>query len=116
MPGFLLHVGASGQCPHLAPIAITSTNPRVMVNVAQPVLTATDIPKLLVSACPFQIPFGVGTKPQPCVPVQPVVSTRVFINGQPALLNAPTGAMCRSIEQIPQGPPLFVTQTRAGGL
>jgi hypothetical protein len=106
----------SGQCPHLAPIAIASTNVRVMVNLTQAVLTAADIPKLKVAGCPFQIPFGVGTKPQPCVSVQPVLSTRVFVNGQPALLNAPTGAMCFSVEMIPQGPPTFVMQTRVGGL
>ena len=59
-----------------------------------------------VAGCPFQVPVGAGTKPQPCVKVQwPVPATRVKVDGQPVLLQTSTG-LCQSAEQIPQGPPV----------
>jgi hypothetical protein len=103
---------ATGSCPHqTGRLALTTTNTRVFVNMTQAVLTLPDLPK--VAGCLFQIPFGVGTKPQPCVIARLVPSTRVFVNmSQPVVINAVTGAMCQSAEGIPQGPPLLVTQTR----
>lgn len=107
MPGFILHVGMVATCPHLAPLATTPAQPRVFVS-AMAVATAANV--LTVGPCPFQIPVGVGTKPQPCVLVRWAnVSSRVLINGQPALLQVtpgPGGAVCQSVEQIPQGPPI----------
>jgi len=110
MPGPLYHVGAQGQCPHAAPMSTVSSNARVLVS-GQPVATFVDVST--VAGCPFQIPIGTGTKPQPCVSVKWLVpATRVMVNGQPALLQTSTG-LCLSAEQIPQGPPtITVNQTR----
>lgn len=103
MPGFLAHVGALTNCPHAGTIATTpSSPPRVFVNGTQAVLTIKDL--LTVAGCPFQIPVGVGTKPQPCVIARLEASTKVLIGGSPALILTPT-AMCYSAEQILQGPP-----------
>ena len=110
MPGLLLHVGAVAQCTHAAPVTIAPGQPRVLVS-GQPIATAAN--QLTVAGCPFQIPIGTGTKPQPCVRVQwTLLSTRFLVGGQPALLTPAPGpgpASCLSAEQIPQGPPTVGT-------
>lgn len=114
MPGFLVHVGAAAICPHAGQVTFTTSNTRVLVS-GQPVITVTDI--FTIAGCPFQIPIGTGTKPQPCVTGRWLTpSTRILVNGQPAILQASAG-LCQSAEQIPQGPPTVITtQVRAGGL
>jgi len=106
MPGFFLHVGAVMQCPHFAPVTIPPTQPRVLVS-GQAVATASAL--LTVTGCPFQVPTPGGPVPQPCVPVEWAnFSTRVLIDGEPALLqaNLGTGAgVCLSATAIPAGPP-----------
>lgn len=109
MPGFLFHNGAVAQCPHAAPLTFSPSNTRVLVGVL-PVATAADV--FTISGCPFQIPVGAGTKPQPCVMATLAPATKVLINGAPAILNVGP-SVCRSAEQIPQGPALIVsTQTK----
>jgi uncharacterized Zn-binding protein involved in type VI secretion len=114
MPGFLLHVGASATCPHGGQISVVSSNTRVLVN-GLFVATAADV--YGIAGCPFTVPAGPATKPQPCVKVQWFTpATRVFINGQPAILQLSSG-LCQSVEQIPQGAPLVAaTQTRVIGM
>ena len=102
------------QCTHMATVTTPPAQPRVLVS-GQPVATLANM--LTVAGCPFQIPVGAGTKPQPCVRVQwSLLSARVLVAGQPALLQAapgPGAALCQSAEQIPQGPPMVTTfQTR----
>ena len=117
MPGFLMHVNAVMQCTHGAPATIAPSQPRVLVN-GQPIATMASV--MSVAGCPFQIPVGAGTKPQPCVLIKWLMpSTRFLVGGQPAaLLPAPGSGpgICQSIEQIPQGPPIVsVVQTRVIG-
>ncbi len=112
MPGPLLHQGAMINCPHLAPITVPPTNTRVAVSGAF-VLTMADVPA--IAGCPFQIPFGVSTKPQPCVTVKLIAATKVLINNIPAAVLTPL-TQCLSVEQIPQGPPGLAIQTRAVAL
>ena len=110
MPGPLLQVGALITCPHQAPIASPTTNTRVFLS-GSPALTATDI--VTVAGCPFTVP---PSKPQPCLTVKLVPSTKVLINGQPAVMLSPA-MMCLSPEQAPQGPPnSSATQTRVVAL
>jgi hypothetical protein len=118
MPGFFLHTGASVSCTHKAPAMIPPAQPRVTVS-GMPVATLNA--KITVAGCPFQVPVGVGTKPQPCVTIQWAnVSTRVTVMGQPVLLQANPGpgvGVCQSAEQIPQGPPFVDSlQTRVSGM
>jgi hypothetical protein len=110
MPGPVYHVGAQGMCPHAGQLSTVSSNTRVLVG-GQPVATFADVST--IAGCPFQVPVGAGTKPQPCVSVKWLVpATRVMVNGQFALLQTSTG-LCLSAEQIPQGPPtITVNQTR----
>lgn len=113
MPGFLVTTAASVICTHGASVSVVSGNARVKAGGAYvAVLSDTGT----VSGCPFQVPVGAGTKPQPCTTVRFLVAaTRVRIGGQPALLQASSG-ICQSVEQIPQGPPTVVsTQTRVRG-
>src|SRR2546421_969238 len=116
MPGLMLHTGATMQCTHAAPATIAPAQTRVLVS-GQPVAVLSA--QITVAGCPFQIPVGAGTKPQPCVLVKwTMVSTRVLVMGQPAALVPPPGpgtgpGLCQSVEQIPQGPPIVsVVQAR----
>jgi hypothetical protein len=117
MPGFLLHVGAQMQCTHAAPATIAPSQPRVLVS-GQPIATMSSI--ISVAGCPFQIPIPGGTKPQPCVLIQwTMPSARFLVSGQPAALvpsPGPGPGICKSAEQIPQGPPVVaVVQSRVIG-
>jgi hypothetical protein len=117
MPGFVLHVGATVQCPHQAPANVSPTQPRVLVE-GQPI--ANIAAATAVTGCPFQIPVGAGTKPQPCVTVKwALPSTRFLVNRKPAALVPSTGpapGVCQSAEQIPQGPPVISkVQIRVAG-
>jgi len=117
MPGFLLHVGAKTKCFHGAEAIIAPTQPRVMVS-GQPIANITAATP--VAGCPFQIPVGAGTKPQPCVIIKwAMPSTRFLVNGQPAGLYVspgPAPGICQSIEQIPQGAPVVAAaQSRVIG-
>lgn len=101
MPGSFLHIGAGVACPHGAPCAGQPGAARVLVS-GQPVSTLADL--WSVTGCPFQVPVGAGTKPQPCVKLQwTAPATRVLVLGSPVLLNASAG-IGQSAEQIPQGP------------
>ena len=113
MPGFLVHMGAAGICPHAGQVTFLSSNTRVLVS-GQPAVTLSDI--FTIAGCPFQVPIPGGTKPQPCVTGRWLVpATRVLINGQPAIVQTSTG-LCQSVEQIPQGPPtVTTTQVRVSG-
>lgn len=110
MPGFLMHVNANMTCPHQATAAIAPSQPRVLVG-GKPVATMASL--IAVTGCPFQIPIGTGTKPQPCVTVKwAMPSTRFLVGGQPAALLPSLGpgpAMCLSAEQIPAGPPVIAS-------
>lgn len=122
MPGFLMHVGAVMTCFHQAGQAtIPPTQPRVLVS-GQPVATVSPppVPLATVVGCPFQIPVGAGTKPQPCVTIEWLMpSTRFLVNGLPAALIPAPGVgpgLCKSAEQIPQGAPTVkVVQSRVIG-
>jgi uncharacterized Zn-binding protein involved in type VI secretion len=111
MPGLLFHVGGSAICPHAGQITVVPGSPRVLVS-GMPAATLGDF--YPIAACVFTVPPG---KPQPCIKVQWLVTAvRVFINGQPAILQTSTG-LCQSAEQAPQGPPTVIaTQTRVMGI
>lgn len=95
------------QCTHMAKATIAPSQPRVLVG-GQPVATMASV--IAVAGCPFQIPVGAGTKPQPCVQVKwGMPATRVLVSGQPVALApgpGPGPGVCLSIEQIPAGPPI----------
>jgi hypothetical protein len=117
MPGFLLHVNAGLQCTHIAKATIAPLQPRVVVG-GQPVAPLASV--IAVAGCPFQIPVGATTKPQPCMTVKwTMPSTRFLVAGQPAALAPAPGpgpGICQSAEQIPQGPPIVgVVQARVIG-
>ncbi|MFC8681518.1 hypothetical protein ACFT30_08345 [Microbacterium ureisolvens] len=106
MPGYIVQVGAAIQCPHAAQATITPSNQRVKAG-GMAVALVSD--QTTVTGCPFQVPVGAGTKPQPCIKVMwQAPATRVKVSGQPVLLQSSTGS-CLSAEQIPQGPPVIAT-------
>jgi hypothetical protein len=107
MPGFLLHAAASLKCFHGAGAAVVPSQVRVLVG-GQPVATMDS--KIGVVGCPFQVPVGTATKPQPCVQIRWVLpSTRFLVGGKPAALVPALGpgpGVCESVEKIPQGAPI----------
>ena len=106
MPGFLLHLGATVQCPHAGQAQPTAVNPRVIV-CGQPIVTQPA--PYAVVGCPFNI----SGAPSPCVTAQWVsAATRVLSNGAPVLL-LDSQAIC-----TPNGTPLLIitTQTRVTGM
>lgn len=109
MPTPLFHVLNTTMCPHGGQGQTISSNARVLVS-GMPVATIAD--QTLVAGCAFTI----GPKPSPCVRVQWLVpAVRVFVMGQPVLLQTSTG-LCLSPEQAPQGPPVVaVNQPRVLG-
>ena len=110
MPGPILHVGALLTCLHQGAVASPPTNTRVFVG-GRLALTAVDV--VTIAGCVFTVPVA---KPQPCVLVKLIPSTKVLINGQPAAILTPT-TLCLSAEQIPQGPPnSSATQTKVVAL
>jgi hypothetical protein len=113
MPGYLVVTSATINCTHAAPVTIVSSNTRVKAGGA---FVATMADTYTVSGCPFQVPVGAGTKPQPCVTLRWIaVATRVRVGGQFAVLQS-SSAICLSAEQIPQGPPtVAATQVRVKG-
>lgn len=113
MPGFLVEETASVQCPHGAKATIVSVNKRVKID-GVPVALVNDA--TTVGGCPFQVPIGTGTKPQPCVKVVWLVpAIRVKVMNQAVLVKT-SGGQCQSAEQIPQGPPVVaMTQVRVSG-
>jgi uncharacterized Zn-binding protein involved in type VI secretion len=111
VPGFLLHVGAKGSCPHgSGQLTVIPSSARVLLG-GQPAATAAD--QYLVAGCPFTVPTS---KPQPCVKVQwTTPAARVLVNGQPAVLSSSVG-ICQSPEQVPNGPPsILASQLRVKG-
>ncbi len=108
MPGLLIHLNTVATCPHPSGIVtIAANNARVLV-MGQPVASLSDLST--ITGCLFQVPVGFGTKPQPCVSVQWTSASRVFVNGTvPVLLYAPASGVCKSAEQIRQGPPVVNT-------
>ncbi len=114
MPIPILTTASTVQCPHGGSVTLTTSNSLSTV-AGSPMLLLTDVHT--VSGCPFQIPIGTGTKPQPCVTVRWTVGAQLTkINGTPVLLQSSIG-LCYSAEQIPQGPPVVVNvQQQALGL
>ena len=113
MPGPLVHVGATIMCPHGGTVQVVPGSPRVMVN-GTPVATLSDAYPIV--GCPFQIPVGAGTKPQPCIRVQWITPAARVMANAPVILQASAG-MCFSAEGIPQGPPtIAAVQPRVTGM
>jgi hypothetical protein len=110
MPGPALHTGATAMCPHGGQLTIVVATPHVLLG-GMPAAVITD--QGLVAGCPFQVPVGAGTKPQPCVTTKWIVgATKVLVGGMPLLIN-PCTALCLSAEQIPGGPPVIsASQTK----
>ena len=102
------------QCPHAGSVQLSTSNTLASVDGA-PMLLVTDLHT--VSGCPFQVPIGTGTKPQPCVTVMwQVGATQTNVNSTPVLLQTSVG-LCFSADQIPQGPPVVVNvQQKALGI
>lgn len=98
----LLHIDAVVLCSHGARLSFRVTNPRVLVD-GKAVVTEGDSNG--VSGCSFQIPYGVGTKPQPCDRVHwSQAARRVHVGGKAVLLSSSAGT-CMSSEGITQGAP-----------
>lgn len=108
MSGFLLHVGALTNCPHPAGVVTVTPlkPPRVFVDGTKAVIGIGDLHK--IAGCLLTV----GAKSQPCFGVELEPCTHVTVDGQAAVMLTEK-ALCKSVENIPQGPPVASTvQTR----
>lgn len=106
MPGFLLHVGATVICKHLAPAQPMQPNPRVKV-AGQ--LVTTMASAYVVSGCPNTV----GIVPFPCLfPLWVTTAARIRASSTPVLL-ADSQAVC-----LPTmgGVDIVSTQVRVKGI
>jgi uncharacterized Zn-binding protein involved in type VI secretion len=102
MPGPLLHVGATAICPHAGPVSVVPGNTRVLV-ASMPVATVADA--FAIAGCAFTTSAG----PHPCAAVHWLApATRVFVNGQPAVL-ATSAGICQAADLAAQGPPVVIS-------
>jgi hypothetical protein len=100
MPGNILTVGSTIMCLHGGQAILTTANSKLLVD-NLPALLESDVHA--VAGCPFQIPFGTGTKPSPCVRIEwSAGSVRVAVNGAGVLVRTSVGK-CFSPEGAPQG-------------
>jgi hypothetical protein len=100
MPGHILDGAATIQCSHAAPATLAASGARLLF-ARMPAALAGD--EASVAGCPFQVPAGAATKPQPCATIAwTVPATRVRSGGKFVLLN-PSPSLCRSGEGIVQG-------------
>jgi len=108
----LLTTSASLSCPHGGSVSISSTNSDVSASDALALASDT----FSVSGCPFQIPVGTGTVPQPCVTVQWLkTNMRVTVGGVPTLSMDSQG-LCLAANQVPGGTVIIAsTQMQASG-
>ncbi len=98
MPGPVVTTASVVTCPHAGPVQIVSSNARVLA--AAPIATLAD--QFMVSGCAFTTP-----PPLPCIKVQWTVgSTRVLINGQPAVLQTGVGMTISATGT--SGPPIVI--------
>jgi hypothetical protein len=107
MPGELVQVGATIQCPHQGQATIVPSNQRVKAGgMSVAVLSDTTT----VAGCTFMV----GNVPQPCLKVQWLMgATRVKVMNQAVLLKDSSG-LCQGA--APQGKPdVKTTQTRVKG-
>ena len=110
MADFLVHFSAQIKCSHGAKATPTPSQQRVTVG-GQAVVLVSDL--TAVAGCPFQVPIGTGTKPQPCVKIQwATPAVRIKVERKFPLIKMSSG-VCQSAEQIPQGAPIIAsTQVR----
>ena len=100
MPGSVLTAASTVLCMHGGQAILTTTNTRLLVG-GVPALLQTDVHA--VAGCPFQIPFGVGTKPSPCIRIEWLGgSTKLTVGGVGVLVQTSVG-ICYSPEGAPQG-------------
>jgi hypothetical protein len=98
----VLPPGALAICPHggQTPTVIAESN---VTASGQPVVTS--ILPVAIAGCSFTLPSG---NPHPCTFIGGVqLSSRVVVNGRPALL-APNPMRCQAADQAPQGVPLLL--------
>src|ERR671912_735767 len=92
MPGSVLTAASTVMCIHGGQAIPTPTHPALL---------QTDVHA--VAGCPFQIPFGTGTKPSPCIRIEWLGgSTQLAIGGVGVLVQSRVG-ICYNPEGAPQG-------------
>lgn len=100
-------------CPHGGSVSLSTSQSDVEAEGGKVILTSDEHS---ISGCPFQIPAGPSTKPQPCVKVKWVQGTAQAKVNDTAIVNQASVGLCYSAEEIPQGPAVIVnaaSQTKA---
>jgi hypothetical protein len=101
MPGRILTVGSTVQCPHGGQAILTTANMRVSA-LSGNALLESDVH--VVAGCPFCI----GTSPSPCVRIEWMAgAAKLAVQGTPVLLESSTGT-CYNPASAPQGVAIVV--------
>ncbi len=103
----------SVMCPHGGTVTLSTNQSDVEAEGGKVILTSDEH---TIAGCPFQVPAGPSTKPQPCVKLRwQVGATLTKVNGIAVVTQSSIG-LCYSAEEIPQGPPVIANaaaQTKA---
>jgi hypothetical protein len=100
-------------CPHGGTVNLSTRQSEVEAEGGKVIMISDEH---AISGCPFQIPVGAGTKPQPCVKLKWVMGASQVKVNDTAVINQASVGLCYSAEEIPQGPAVIVTaaaQTKA---
>lgn len=98
----VLPLGARAICPHAGQMPTIISEKNVL---ASGQALVTSVLPISITGCSFTV---APSNPHPCTFVSGVqLSTRVFVNGRPAIL-APMKMLCKAADQVPQGTPLLL--------
>ena len=104
MPGGMITVSSTLECPHGGQVEIVPANPKTTAGGAT---VATVADQFLISGCPFTLPT-VPPIPSPCIMVQWVAGDLQNLSNSIPTLNPSSVGLCIGATGAPQGPVLVV--------
>ncbi len=89
------------MCPHGGTVSLSSGQSDVEAEGGKVILVSDEHS---IAGCPFQVPAGPSTKPQPCIKLRWQVGAVMTKVNDTAVVTQSAVGLCYSAEEIPQGP------------